>query len=131
MSSLLVWRIELNIVSAPISAKKKPANNSSGERYSHALTNPFQYLRPSSYRACMFLKALCSKSDWGLYPYGQLGQSLSQALRHTSSWRHSSWVIDASIFFVGSSKFNSAALTMPKPKAPIPDFSKSASFDIQ
>src|SRR5207247_3084689 len=100
--------MELNIVSAPISAKKKPANNSSGERYSHALTNPFQYLRPSSYRACMFLKAFCSKSDWGLYPYGQLGHSLSQALRQISWWRHSSLLIDARIFFVVASKFSSA-----------------------
>src|SRR5712691_3983048 len=79
----------------------------------------------------MFRKALASKSDCGLYPYGQLGQSLSHALRQTSSCRHSSYVIEASIFFVGSSMFSSAALTAPKPNAPIPDFSNRASFDIQ
>src|SRR6267378_2231055 len=79
----------------------------------------------------MFRRALASKSDCGLYPYGQLGQSFSHALLQTSSCLHSSYVIEASIFFVGSSRFSSAARTIPNPKAPIPDFSKNASLAIQ
>src|SRR5207247_11125492 len=43
----------------------------------------------------------------------------------------SSYVIDASIFLVGSSRLSSAARTAPNPKAPMPDFSNRASLDIQ
>src|SRR5438445_9815892 len=66
-----------------------------------------------------------------LYSYGKFGQSFEQALLQTSSCLHSSYVIEASIFFVGSSRFSSAARTIPNPKAPIPDFSKNASLAIQ
>src|SRR5579884_4204674 len=121
----------LKISCAPISAKKKLEKMSSSGYFCQASSNADQYLLPLSYSAIMFLNAFSSSSLAGLYLQGKFGHSLLQALLQTSSCLHSSYVTAARNFFVGSSMLYLPACKAASPKAPIPDFSKSASLDIQ